>query len=87
MFAVDKGARSFIITNFITMKNEFINDGLIDYQFKDELSLFNSIVQLENLYFQVIKRNPENRNLTIDLSIQEDKNFAILNEVFTWIDT
>jgi hypothetical protein len=31
MFAVNKEARSFLLNNFITIRNGFINDGLIPY--------------------------------------------------------
>jgi hypothetical protein len=31
MFAVNKEARSFLLKNFITIRNGFINDGLIPY--------------------------------------------------------
>lgn len=58
MFATNKDVRSFLITNFITLKNEFENNGLIEYHLKDGLSLFNSIALLEKLYLEVITRNP-----------------------------
>jgi hypothetical protein len=32
MFAVNKEARSFLLNNFITIRNGFINDGLIPYE-------------------------------------------------------
>ena len=34
MFAVNKEARSFLVNNFITVKNGFINDGLIPFYWK-----------------------------------------------------
>ena len=36
MFAVNKEARSFFQNNFITIRNEFINDGLITYEIKGD---------------------------------------------------
>ena len=33
MFGLDRGSRSFIQKNFITARNEFYNEGLIDYEF------------------------------------------------------
>ena len=35
IFFINKDSRTFQLTNFITLKNEFINEGLIDYQFDD----------------------------------------------------
>ena len=36
MFALNKDARKFILDNFITVRNEFVNDGLIDFCFGKE---------------------------------------------------
>lgn len=38
MFKINKEGRKFIINNFITMKNEFINEGLIDLVFDNDPS-------------------------------------------------
>ena len=48
MFSLNKEARTFLQNNFITIRNEFINDGLITYSLKND---FNSYEQLEKLYF------------------------------------
>jgi hypothetical protein len=36
MFGLNKDARKFILDNFITVRNEFVNDGLIDFRFGNE---------------------------------------------------
>ena len=48
MFSLNKEARTFLQNNFLTIRNEFINDGLITYSLKND---FNSYEQLEKLYF------------------------------------
>jgi hypothetical protein len=62
MFAVNKEGRSFLQNHFITIQNGFINDGLVPFQFE---CTFNGILALEKLYFAALKRNAENRNITI----------------------
>ncbi len=43
MFEINKEARKFIIKNFTTVRNGFINDGLIDIVFDDDsLNQFNN---------------------------------------------
>ena len=36
MFTLNKEARKFILDKFITVRNEFVNDGLIDFCFGKE---------------------------------------------------
>ena len=36
MFAVNKEGKSYILNNFITIRNGFINDGLIPFIFKGD---------------------------------------------------
>ena len=48
MFTLNKEARKFLQDNFITVRNGFVNDGLITYQIGYG---FNDYQQLENLYF------------------------------------
>ena len=48
MFSVNKETRAFIQTNFIAIRNGFVNEGLITYELKHD---FISYHQLENLYF------------------------------------
>jgi hypothetical protein len=40
MFAFNKEARSFLLNNFIIIRNGFINDGLIPYEIKDNFGGF-----------------------------------------------
>ena len=62
MFYLNKASRSFLVKNDSTVRNEFINNGLIEYQ----LSLcYDGYKTLERLYFEALKRNKENRILTI----------------------
>lgn len=52
MFKINKEGRNFIINNFITVRNGFINDGLIDIVFESEPGeLFNNFDKLEKHYF------------------------------------
>ena len=72
MFAVNKEARAFLVNKFITVKNEFINEGLIEYLIDSSYPFWGQM-QIEKLYFEVIQRNVENRNLTINLYIVAQK--------------
>ena len=86
MFALNKYARSFILRNFITVRNGFVNEGLIEFKFDTFiLPLFNSYIKLEKLYFEVIKRNSQNRNITIDLRISEPEDFSNFIKIVEWI--
>lgn len=40
MFAVSKQARSFLLKNFIAIRNGFINDGLIPYEIECDFGAF-----------------------------------------------
>lgn len=68
MFTVNKAARTFLQTHASTIRNGFINDGLIDYYFSDE---FESFQELESLYFEALKRNPMNRIVTLIMGIND----------------
>jgi hypothetical protein len=39
MFSLNKDARKFILDKFITVRNGFVNDGLIDFRFRNEARL------------------------------------------------
>lgn len=55
MFGVNKEGRNFIQNNFITIRNGFDNEGLIEFEIFSHLnSQFNNYAQLEKLYFKVI---------------------------------
>jgi hypothetical protein len=64
MFEVNKATRNFILSNSTTIRNGFINEGLIVYNLRDE---FDSYEELEKVYFQSLKRNIRNRFITIAL--------------------
>ena len=69
MFTLSKGSRCFIIENFITIRNEFINDGYIEDIISGYLSTsFDYYIYLEKIYFNVIQRNNSNRNLTLKVN-------------------
>ena len=53
MFELDKESRNFLLNNSLTIRNAFINEGLIVYHFKN---YFDSYEQLERLYFLALKR-------------------------------
>jgi hypothetical protein len=74
MFAVNKEGRTFLQNRFITIQNGFINDGLVPFQFE---CTFNGILALEKLYFAALKRNSENRNITIKIDI--GNNLSVIN--------
>jgi hypothetical protein len=68
MFKINKEGRKFIINNFITVRNGFINDGLIDIIFDNDPSeQFNNYDKLEKNYFKALKRIMSNRILTINV--------------------
>jgi hypothetical protein len=66
MFTVNKPARKFLLNKFISIRNGFINDGLIQYVLSND---FNGFLKLEKLYLSALKRNIENRILTIKIEI------------------
>ncbi len=66
MFAVNKEGREYFLNNFITIRNGFINDGLIPYHIKPTFSDF---MLLEKLYFSALNRNIGNRVVTIKIDI------------------
>ena len=66
MFEVNKATRSYLQKNIITIQNGFINAGLITYQLKSD---FYHYQQLENIYFDALKRNKENRLITFQIDI------------------
>lgn len=75
MFAVNKEGKLFLIKNFTTIRNGFINDGLVPFNFGN--GDFNRYMQLEKLYFNSLERNIENRVITI--SIEFKMSFEGLN--------
>jgi hypothetical protein len=53
MYSINKQARKFIEHNLITVKNGFINDGLIDFAFDEEIHTYNEFKfynQFEQVY-------------------------------------
>ena len=64
MFTLNKEARVFLQREFIMIRNGFENEGLITYQISFD---YNAFDMLEKLYFKAIKRNIENRIITIYL--------------------
>ena len=62
MFNLNKEARVFLQSKFITIRNGFENEGLITYQISCD---YNGFDILEQLYFKALKKNIENRILTI----------------------
>ena len=82
MFEVNKEARSFLVNNFITVKNGFINDGLIVYDIDGK---FQGFELLERLYFQALKRNFSNRIITLNIGIIQKNELNTFIEVVRWI--
>ncbi len=82
MFIVNKETRLFLLTNFIVVRNGFVNAGLVTFYFRHN---FNSYMQLEKLYFQALSRNIENRIITIKLEIYDKDNLNIINHIVNWI--
>ena len=67
MHRVNKEARDFLKDNYVTVRNEFSNEGLIEYKLGN-LVHRNSLKELELHIEKVIKRNNDNRNLTISVA-------------------
>ncbi len=68
MFCLNKEARAFLFQHYSSIKNGFINEGLIIYNLED---VFNRYEQVERLYFEALKRNFSNRKLTMNLRIYD----------------
>ena len=85
MFTCNKKARGFLQHNYLTIKNGFVNDGLIPYCYDDDsYKKFYHYEQIEKLYLQALTRNIENRVLTISIKPDFD-NFSTFYEVEKWI--
>jgi hypothetical protein len=82
LFGLNKDSRTFIQHNFIAVRNGYVNEGLIEYQFDFK---YNNYVELEKLYLQTIKRNIANRTLLINLEIEDQSELSMFNEVINWI--
>ena len=66
MFTLNKEARKFLQDKFITVRNGFVNDGLIAYDLKN---YFMQYQQLEKLYYQALRRIRANRVITLQVII------------------
>ena len=85
MFSLTKESRAFLQSNSITIDNGFVNEGLIDYHFDDTPKHeFFHYYQLEKLYFQAIRRNVENRVITLKVDINRN-NVDMFYEAVQWI--
>ena len=82
MFNLNKEARVFLQSKFNMIRNGFENEGLITYQISYSYESFDI---LEQLYFKVLKKNIENRILTIKLKSFFDWYCLKINEVLTFI--
>ena len=71
MYDINKETRAFIEENFITIRNGFINEGLIthDLHVYECGDYYNFFYQLEKLYFSALTRNFKNRVITIKVDI------------------
>ena len=68
MFKINTQARKFINDNFITVRNGFTNEGLIDFSFDNDASKqYNNYEKLEKMYYKILNQNICNRMLTINL--------------------
>jgi hypothetical protein len=74
LFSVSSETRSFIENNFISIRNGFINEGLIIYQLRCDLF---HIEQLETLYFETLKRNIKNRIISLEVNIENGFEWTI----------
>lgn len=81
MFAINKQGRLFLQNNFYAIRNGFINDGLIPFQWEFSLDSF---LQLEKLYLNAINRIFTNRVLNISINFNRF-NFRYFNEVLNQI--
>ncbi len=82
IYGLNNETRSFLQNNFITIRNGFINCGLIPYNLDPTLEGF---LKLEKLYFSALKRNVSNRILTLSIKIHDKDQFYYFNEVVKWI--
>lgn len=86
MFSVNKGTRHYIKHNFISVRNGYKNDGLIDFVFSSEtITQFNNYEKLETVYFQALKRNLRNRIITFRIDEIDEEELSSLKEVADWI--
>ena len=62
IFSINKEGKSFLQNNFITIRNGFINNGLIPYEWKYD---FDGSMLIERLLKSALTRNFENRVITL----------------------
>jgi hypothetical protein len=67
MFDLNKATRNFLLKNSLTIRNGFINEGLIVY---DLGCKFKDFEQLERIYFQALKRNIGNRVINLAINFK-----------------
>ena len=79
MFTLGKETRTFLQRHYITIRNGFVNDGLVTYHFED-FQGFHKFVYLEKLYFEALSRNVDNRKITLAIFIYENE-ANIINEI------
>ena len=85
MFTYNKKARAFLQHNYLTIRNGFVNDGLIPYCFDDNYRKeYYHFEQIEKLYLQALTRNIDNRVLTISIKADE-RDSSTFYEVVKWI--
>jgi hypothetical protein len=70
MFGLNKEARTYLNSHYISIRNGFINEGLIFHYL--DLMKFKGYDLLETLYFEALKRNVSNRTLSLDIIIDHD---------------
>ncbi len=80
MFEVNRATRHFLLNNAMTIRNGFLNEGLIVYNLRDE---FDSYEELEKVYFQSLKRNIRNRLITI---AHQNFEYKYFKEIVRWIN-
>lgn len=82
MFSLTYETRGFFESNYFTIQNGFINEGLITYEI---YGLTGKFFELENLYFQALQRNIKNRKLTLKFYIGDKRNCNLFTRQLEWI--
>ena len=82
MHHVNKATRTFLEKNACTIRNGFINDGLIEYLIESKIL---HMYLLEKLYFKTLKRNIDNRKLKLVFNIRFKEDFYLIKEIVKWL--
>ena len=81
MFSLNKHTRQILEKKIAVIQNGFVNDGLITYEMNILDNEYQIYRDLEMLYLKALKRNANNRILTIQAEFSYPENFKMFIKI------